>query len=104
MFDPDHINKDACIKPKINIYMLIMFFVLAIPMITYEAFRYIDSNIGSLINTPKSMELSIILKTDKSLKDFRRKEELKQICDEFLSIAGKYGYTSKEIINEIKQH
>lgn len=103
MSGPDDKNNDINItRPKINIYMLSMFFILSIPILVYTAFKYFDENIEFFIDRHLGIEKT--MRPGKESSNFQKEERLRALCDEFLAAAGKYGYTPKEIINEIKQH
>jgi hypothetical protein len=99
------INKEANFaQPKINNISLAIFFALGIPMAVFSAFKYLGPGLSMVYTTDDKTKIEQILQSEKILSARAKDEKLKEICGQFLSITEKYGFTSKDIINEIKQH
>ncbi|HEX2983420.1 MAG TPA: hypothetical protein VHO28_07745 [Ignavibacteriales bacterium] len=99
------INKEANLaQPKINNISLIIFFALGIPMVVFTALKHLETGISIIYKADDKTKIEEILQSEKILNVRVKDEKLKEICEEFLSVTKEYGYTSKDIINEIKQH
>jgi hypothetical protein len=54
MFDSDDINKEINEpQAKINMFSVIVFFILTIPMILFAGFKYLDLSIGLFARSHK---------------------------------------------------
>jgi len=72
-------------------------------------------NLNTVNKAYKELEIQKVLETQQgtgtfvnstkiNLSEKEKKNKLKTICKEFLSIASSYGFSIKEIIEELKQH
>jgi len=64
---------------------------------------YKELEIQSILETQQGTG-TFIYKTDVKVSDKERKEKLREVCNQFMTIAYSYGFTADEVINEIKNH